>query len=110
MDISPAYIPLMNVIAVIHRVHLPKSGELKATRRVTSVDEIVDFENYRNAFEWKPIGDKFKSSIENSVILPNISKHSGLTKMPEQRLYQHLKKTKDKHVSYFTPTTSTLPT
>ena len=79
MDISPAYIPLMNVIAVVHRVHLPKSGELKATRRVTSVDEIVDFEDYRNAFEWEPIGDKFKSSIENSVILPNISKHSGLT-------------------------------
>jgi flagellar protein FlaI len=79
MDISPAYIPLMNIIAVVHRVHLPKAGELKAIRRVTSVDEIVDFEDYRNAFKWKPIGDKFESLVENSAILPKLSKHSGLT-------------------------------
>jgi flagellar protein FlaI len=80
MDIAPAYIPLMNIIAVVHRVHLPKAGELKVYRRLTSVDEIADYEDYRNVFKWKPTRDSFNSSIEKSVILPFISRHSGLTR------------------------------
>jgi len=80
MDIAPAYIPLMNIIAVVHRVHLPKAGEMKAYRRLTSVDEIADYEDYRNVFRWKPTKDSFNSSIEKSTILPTISRHSGLTK------------------------------
>jgi flagellar protein FlaI len=80
MDIAPAYIPLMNIIAVVHRVHLPKAGELKVYRRLMSVDEIADYEDYRNVFKWKPTRDRFNSSIEKSVILPFISRHSGLTR------------------------------
>jgi flagellar protein FlaI len=80
MDIAPAYIPLMNIIAVVHRVHLPKGGELKAYRRLTSVDEIVDYNDYRNIFRWKPTRDNFSSSIEKSTIIPLISRHSGLTR------------------------------
>lgn len=80
MDIAPAYIPLMNLISVVHRVHLPKAGEMKAYRRLTSVDEIVDYEDYRNVFKWKPTKDSFDSSVENSALLPAISKHAGLSK------------------------------
>jgi flagellar protein FlaI len=34
MDISPAYIPLMNIVMSVQRVHLVKKGEKKAYRRV----------------------------------------------------------------------------
>jgi len=80
MDIAPAYIPLMNIISVVHRVHLPKAGEMKACRRLTSVDEIVDYEDYRNVFTWKPTKDSFDSSVEKSALLPAVSKHAGLSK------------------------------
>ena len=42
MDISPAYIPLMNIVMSVQRVHLIKNGEKRAYRRVLSVNEIVD--------------------------------------------------------------------
>lgn len=92
MDIAPAYIPLMHIIAVVHRVHLPKAGEFKAYRRLTSVDEIVDYEDYRNVFKWKPTKDSFASFIEKSAILPNISKHSGLSK---EELIEEIKRRKN---------------
>ena len=77
MDISPAYIPLMNLIGVVHRVHIAEGGEMKACRRLTSIDEIVNYEDYRNVFKWKPAKDNFSSSIEKSAILPAVSKHSS---------------------------------
>ncbi len=92
MDISPAYIPLMNLIAVVHRVHLTKAGETKAYRRLTSIDEIVDFEDYRNVFKWEPTKDNFNSSIETSVILPAISKHSELS---EEELTEEIRRRKN---------------
>ena len=58
MDISPAYIPLMNIVMSVQRVHLVKNGEKKAYRRVLSVNEIVDFEKYVNPFKWDPIKDE----------------------------------------------------
>ncbi|MDH5782845.1 MAG: type II/IV secretion system ATPase subunit [Candidatus Bathyarchaeota archaeon] len=92
MDIAPAYIPLMNLISVVHRVHLAKAGEFKAYRRLTSVDEIVDYEDYRNVFTWKPTKDIFDSSIEKSALLPAISKHSGLSK---EELIEEIKRRKN---------------
>src|SRR3972149_11036135 len=58
MDISPAYIPLMNIVMSVQRVHLIKNGQKRAYRRVLSVNEIVDAENYRNPFKWDPIKDE----------------------------------------------------
>ncbi len=77
MDIAPAYIPLMNVIGVVQRVHLPKAGELKAYRRITSVDEISDYEKYRSAFRWQPSTDTFASSVSKGVMLSNLGKKLG---------------------------------
>jgi len=81
MDIAPAYIPLMNIVSTIQRVHLPKSktGEMKAYRRIISVDEIADYEDYRNISRWKAAEDNFNSSFKNGLILPTIAERRGFS-------------------------------
>jgi flagellar protein FlaI len=79
MDIAPAYIPLMNVVGIIRRVHLPKAGEMKAYRRITSVDEIADYEKYGKVFEWEPTEDVFGSSLSQSLLLSKLSKGLGVS-------------------------------
>ncbi len=78
MNISPAYIPLMNIVASIQRVHLPEEGELKAYRRILSVDEVADYEDYKTTFRWRPAQDDFKSLPQKGVILPAISERMGI--------------------------------
>jgi flagellar protein FlaI len=80
MDISPAYIPLMNVILSIRRVHLVKDNERKAYRRVINVNEIADYDDYRSTFKWNPIKDEYQSSLDKSIMLPSISERSGINK------------------------------
>jgi len=81
MDIAPAYMPLMNIVSTIQRVHLPKSktGEMKAFRRIISVDEIADYEDYRNIAKWNAAEDKFNSSFKNGLILPAIAERRGFS-------------------------------
>ena len=79
MEISPAYIPLMNVVISVQRVHLVKNGVKKAYRRILSTNEIVNFENYLNIFKWDPNVDQQIASLENSALLSSISKRLGLT-------------------------------
>ncbi|MCK4223027.1 type II/IV secretion system ATPase subunit, partial [Candidatus Bathyarchaeota archaeon] len=54
MNIAPAYIPLMNTVISIQRVHLTKDGETKAFRRVIEVNEVANYEDYRRIFKWQP--------------------------------------------------------
>jgi flagellar protein FlaI len=81
MDISPAYMPLMNIVASIQRVHLPqsKTGEMTAYRRILSVDEIADYEDYRNTFTWKAAGDTHKSKLKNGIMLDSITESKGVS-------------------------------
>jgi len=81
MDISPAYMPLMNIVASIQRVHLPqsKTGEMTAYRRILSVDEIADYEDYRNTFTWKANGDIHDSNIKNGIMLNSIIESNGIS-------------------------------
>jgi hypothetical protein len=74
MDIAPAYIQLMNIIAVVQRVHLPKGGELRAYRRMTAVEEIADYEKYKKAYIWKPADDTFDSTVDKGIIIPTLAK------------------------------------
>jgi flagellar protein FlaI len=92
MDIAPAYISLMNVIAVVQRVHLPKGGEMRAYRRLTAVEEIADYEKYKKAYNWSPADDDFASSIDKGVLIPTIAKKSGKT---EQEVLDELEKRKN---------------
>jgi flagellar protein FlaI len=80
MDISPAYVPLMNLVLSIQRVHLTKGTEKKAYRRVLNSNEIADYEDYRMVFKWDPLKDEHVSSFDKSVMLSSISEKLGVTK------------------------------
>ncbi len=80
MNIASAYIPLMNIVATIQRVHLPEKGELKAYRRILSIDEVADYEDYRQTFRWRPVKDDFESTLKEGVILPRISERMGISR------------------------------
>jgi len=80
MDIAPAYIPLMNIVLTVRRVHIEKAKERKAYRKILSIDEIADYGDYRNVSRWRPIKDEFVVSLENSVMLPQIAESLGLKK------------------------------
>jgi flagellar protein FlaI len=80
MDISPAYLPLMNIIMSVQRVHLVKNNERKAFRRVLDVNEIADYQDYRGIFKWQPSEDVHAPSFDKSVILAAISERIGWSK------------------------------
>jgi len=80
MDISPAYIPLMNLILSIQRVHITKGTEKKAYRRVMNVNEIADYEDYRSIFKWHPPKDEHLQTFDKSIMLSNIAERVGSTK------------------------------
>jgi len=79
MDIAPAYIPLMNIVLTVRRVHIAKKKEKRAYRRVVFVDEIADYEDYRTVFKWRPARDDFVSAFSNSVMLPSIAERLGIS-------------------------------
>lgn len=92
MDIAPAYIPLMNLVLSIQRVHIHRKGEeRKAFRRVISVDEIADYEDYRNVLKWKPVKDHYSARFDKSIMLSSISERLGMTKKELMRELQRRK-------------------
>jgi flagellar protein FlaI len=92
MEISPSYIPLMNIVLSIQRVHLIKNGEKKAFRRVLNVNEIADFENYRTPIKWEPAQDIHDSNFDKSVLLASIADRRGLSK---QDIIKEMERRKD---------------
>ena len=80
MDIAPAYIPLMNIVLSIQRVHLVKGSEKKAYRRVMSINEIADYEDYRIAMKWHPTKDEYIPAFDKSLVLTVISERTGVSK------------------------------
>ncbi len=79
MNIAPAYIPLMNIVLSVQRVHLKVDGETKAFRRVMEVNEVANYEDYRRIFKWQAMDDNYVSSFADGVMLPYISERTGLT-------------------------------
>ena len=80
MEISPAYIPLMNLVLSVQRVHLVKGTEKKAFRRVMNVNEIADYEDYRLIFKWDPPKDQYLSTFDKSAMLSSISERVGVAR------------------------------
>jgi flagellar protein FlaI len=80
MDISPAYIPLMNIVLSIQRVHLVKNNEKKAYRRVITVNEIADYEDYQMPCKWHPTKDEHIMDLDESKLLSSLSERQGVTK------------------------------
>ncbi|MEM2416309.1 MAG: ATPase, T2SS/T4P/T4SS family, partial [Nitrososphaerota archaeon] len=81
MNIAEAYIPLMNVMALVERVRLTVSRDGREFgRRVRNVWEVLDYNNYLKVFEWNPTEDNFKSFIEKSKHLEKIAYRLGKSK------------------------------
>ena len=80
MDISPAYIPLMNIVMSVQRVHLVKNGEKRAYRRILSLNEVVDHETFKNPFKWDPIKDEQITDLDSSFLLTNFAGRLGKTR------------------------------
>jgi flagellar protein FlaI len=80
MEIAPAYIPLMNIIMSIQRVHLVKGTEKKAYRRVMNVSEIADYQDYRGIYKWHPTKDEHLSAFDKSILLSSMSERIGISK------------------------------
>jgi len=80
MDISPAYIPLMNIVIPIQRVHLTKNNEKKAYRRVITVNEIADYEDYHTPCAWQPAKDVHLMDFNKSPLLNSIAERQGVNK------------------------------
>jgi len=80
MEISPAYIPLMNIVLSVQRVHLAKGKEKKVYRRVITVNEIADYEDYRTTFKWQPAKDEYIMNLDDSITLSSVSERQGVAK------------------------------
>jgi len=80
MDISPAYIPLMNIIMSVQRVHVIRGNEKKAFRRILDINEIADYDDYRTILKWNPAKDIHLHTFDKSVILSKISERTGTTR------------------------------
>jgi flagellar protein FlaI len=78
MNIAPAYIPLLNIVLSVQRVHLKVEGETKAFRRVMEINEVANYEDYRRIFKWHPAKDEYSSTFDDSVMLSHISERTGL--------------------------------
>ncbi len=78
MNVSEVYIPLMNIALYIQRVELPETEQGKSFgRRVRSVSEIAEYEDYHEVSRWDPREDKFMTMFKDSFILQQISVTSG---------------------------------
>ncbi|MCD6445519.1 type II/IV secretion system ATPase subunit, partial [Candidatus Bathyarchaeota archaeon] len=80
MNIAPAYIPLMNIVLSIQRIHLLRGKTKKVYRRVINVNEIADYEDYRTVFKWHPTKDRHLPSLSKSIMLSNIAERVGASK------------------------------
>jgi len=75
MDVAETYVPLLNVAPLIERVKLPvtKSGGITFGRRVKTLTEIVEYDNYRTISQWNPVDDTFKVNLSESELLNRIA-------------------------------------
>ena len=90
MDIPPAYISLMNCALVLKRVKENSTG--LSSRRIVSVEEIIDANTSYSAFTWNPRKDYFENNLMQSKILQKIAKHTGGSDIREV-LMEHNKRT-----------------
>jgi flagellar protein FlaI len=92
MDIAPAYVPLMNIVLSIQRVHITKNNEKRAYRRILNVNEIADYQDYRQIFKWHPTNDEHLASFDKSTLLSAISDRLGFS---EKELIEEVGRRKD---------------
>ena len=78
MNVSEVYIPLMNIALYIQRVELPnKKGDLHFGRRIRTVSEVAEFDNYIEVSRWDARKDVFNTWFKDSFILQQIATQSS---------------------------------
>ncbi|MGC9096810.1 MAG: type II/IV secretion system ATPase subunit [Infirmifilum sp.] len=75
MNVSPAYIPSLNIALLSERTVLPSGG---FARRVKHVWEVEDFEKYREVVRWDPVKDTHRV-ISESYHIKHIAERTGKT-------------------------------
>ena len=80
MNVSPAYIPSLNIVVLTERTILP-TGEF--SRRIRRIWEIEDYGRYREIVRWNPTTDKHEI-INDSYLIPRLAEFQG--KAPEDVL------------------------
>jgi len=80
MNVDKTYIPLINVALLVERVQLPNSkSDLTFGRRLKSIVEVIDYEEYRTISTWNPLTDSFQLDLKNSEQLAKVALRHGLT-------------------------------
>lgn len=80
MNVAKIYIPLVNSAAVVERVQLPKEKSgISFGRRLKTVSEIIDYEDYRSVATWDPVNDCYMTNFIESILLEKIGQAHGLT-------------------------------
>ncbi len=81
MNVAKVYIPLMNSALHVQRVELPQEKEgLSFGRRVRTIWEIDDYDQYREVAVWDPRSDTFETWFEDSILFERIAVSSGRSK------------------------------
>jgi flagellar protein FlaI len=81
MNVAKVYIPLMNSALHVQRVELPEEiNGLSFGRRLRTIWEIEDFDQYREVAIWNPRDDTFETWFEDSVLLERIAGETGQNK------------------------------
>lgn len=78
MNVAKPYIPLLNVAPIVERVQLPEI-RLGNTfgRRIKSLFEIIEAEEFRTISEWDPLTDTFKTDFADSDQLRKLAIRRG---------------------------------
>jgi flagellar protein FlaI len=80
MDVAEAYVPLLNVAPLVERVKLPvtEKGGITFGRRIKTLTEIDDYEDYKTISQWNPVDDTFTINLSESVLLRRIASRYGV--------------------------------
>jgi archaeal flagellar protein FlaI len=90
MNVSKIYVPLINVTCMVERIQLPSAkGNITFGRRLTSISEVIDYEEYRSITKWNPLNDTFQTAFEDSEQLQKIAIRHGLTRKDMISEIQH---------------------
>ncbi len=82
MNVAEAYMPLINVAALVERVQLPSKSANGASfgRRITSVIEVIEPQKFMTISRWNPSNDNFNVTLQDSAMLQKIALRLGLSR------------------------------